>query len=64
MFSHIKVIGLKNGKIHYCEDASLQNTRILDISELMMKTKRQNIVFQAFLRVFAEKVGAGFFSGV
>jgi len=54
----------ENGKIYYCEDASLQNVQTLDIDKLMMKAKRQNIVFQAFLKVFAEKVRVGFFSNI
>lgn len=54
----------ENGKVHFCEDASLQNPKTLELGELMLKTKRQNIIFQAFLRVFAEKVRSGFFSNI
>lgn len=63
VFAH-QTYWFENGEVHYCDDASLQNTKALNMGELMLKTKHQNIVFQAFLRVFAEKVKSGFFSNI
>lgn len=61
VFAH-QTYWFEGGEIHYSEDATFQNIKRLDLVTLLMKAKKQNIILQALLRVFAEKINSGFFS--
>ena len=62
-FSH-NTYWISNGKLFYCDNASLQNPKEMKISRLMQISKKQNILYQAFLRALAEKSKEGFFISI
>lgn len=62
-FAH-QTYWFEKGELFYCENVSFQNINSINLGTLMQKAKRQNIIFQVFLRVFAEKIKDGFFSDI
>lgn len=60
VFSH-QTYWFDGDNVKYCDDASMQNINKINLSELMKKSKEQNIMYHTFLRVFVEKIKSGFF---
>lgn len=63
VFSH-HTYWFEDHKIFYSEDSSFRNIKTMEFGEAMLKAKRQNIIFTAFVKAFSENAAKGFFSSV
>lgn len=62
-FSH-QTYWFSEQKLFYCEDTSLSSPKTMELGELLIRRKKQNVVFIAFVHVFAEKAKSGFFASL